>query len=141
MSEEESHGQLPREGGRFGGKSGLNRDIPPPPPDHEGEVVGGRFGGKQFGGRPSRDRDIAPPAPPPPGDEEGRYQPQEIGADPAREKKEPVREFIRKVIKNWPTRVTLSRKMEELGERVREEREQPRDNPPENPPSQPPTQQ
>jgi hypothetical protein len=63
---------------------------------------------------------------------EGGYKPSEADVRPPSEKKGSFRELFKNVIKNWPTRVALSRKVEEMSERVHQKREQRRDNPPKN---------
>jgi hypothetical protein len=63
---------------------------------------------------------------------EGGYKPSEVDVKPPPEKKRAFRELFKNVIKNWPTRVALSRKLEEMSERVHQQREQRRDNPPKN---------
>jgi hypothetical protein len=55
---------------------------------------------------------------------EGGYKPSEADLKPPPEKKGSFRELLKKVIKNWPTRVTYYRKIEELSERSHQKREQ-----------------
>ena len=66
---------------------------------------------------------------------EGGYKPSEADVKPTPEKKGSFRELLKNVIKKWPTRDSVYRKLDEMSERAYQKREQRRDNRPKNPTS------
>jgi hypothetical protein len=72
---------------------------------------------------------------------EGGYKPSEADVKPSPEKKGSFRDAFKYIVKNWPPSVALYRKLDEMSERVYQEREQRRDNPPKTPTSKTPTEE